>query len=273
MKIALAQISATPTTETNLQLIRKEVQTLVAEDARLLVFPEASMCSFGPHLLEETARSWQLWEEGIKNLAQEYGIYLVAGGFAPSSTLNPDSQDNRILNRLIVANPEGEAVFYNKIHLYDAFGYRESDTVAPGQDPLLFDIDGTTIGLATCYDIRFPKLYATYARAGAQVILTCASWAGGPGKENQWKILTAARALDSNCFHLAVDQADPRTLHPEADWTQPTGIGHTRAVSPFGEVLAELGEKPGALVLELHLEETERAAATLPILTNARLGY
>lgn len=269
MKIAVAQTLSTNDVLANIEMVRENVERLAAEGARLVVFPEATMHAFGEGLAEATQEYAETWKRDIADIAVRYGVYLVAGGFAPAE----DPGDERIANQLIAVTPEGETFYYTKIHLYDAYGYKESDTVAAGHFPLTIEVDGAVVGLATCYDIRFPKLYADYARAGAQVILTPSSWGGGVGKENQWKLLTATRALDSNSFVVAVDQADPRTVDPEADWTQPTGIGYSRVVNPFGEVVAELGDSVDAFVVELDLEETKKAAETLPVLVNAKLDY
>ena len=159
------------------------------------------------------------------------------------------------------------------MHLYDAFGFKESEGVKAGEQLVTVTVDGTKIGLATCYDVRFPKLFADYSRAGAKVTVLAASWAGGEGKVSQWQILTSARALDSNMFVLAVDQASPTSADPRADITQPTGVGYSRAISPFGVPLAEAGEAPEILVVDLDLSEVDRAREALPVLANAKLDY
>lgn len=269
MKIAVAQILSGTDVLANIELVRENVDRLAAEGARLVVFPEATMHCFTGELVEAIAKYAETWRREITDIATHYGVHLVAGGFA----LSDEPGEERILNQLIAVTPEGEVNFYTKIHLYDAFGYKESDTMAPGNMPTAIDVDGVVVGLTICYDLRFPKLYANYARAGAQVILAPSSWGGGMNKENQWKLITATRALDSNSFIVAVDQADPRTQDPDADWTKPTGVGFSRVVSPFGEIVGELGAAPGAFIVDIDLGETQRAAEELPVLVNAKLGY
>ena len=95
------------------------------------------------------------------------------------------SGDGRVTNTLIAAGPDVDS-HYDKIHLYDAFGFAESKTVAPGSDPALIDVDGVVVGLTTCYDIRFPELYVELALRGAQVFTVSASWGSGRGKLEQW---------------------------------------------------------------------------------------
>ena len=101
---------------------------------------------------------------------------------------------------------------YDKIHLFDAFGFAESDTVAPGDEPVTIEVDGLTVGLATCYDLRFPGLFQLLADRGATLVVVPASWGAGPGKREQWDLLVRARALDSTTFVAACGQADPTTV-------------------------------------------------------------
>ena len=102
-------------------------------------------------------------------------------------------------NTLIAPGP-GVDAHYDKIHLYDAFGFTESRTVAPGHEPVVITVDGVRVGLTLCYDIRFPELYVELARRGAQLITVHASWGTGPGKLEQWTLLARARALDTAQF-------------------------------------------------------------------------
>ena len=107
------------------------------------------------------------------------------------------------------APPISRTATIDKIHLYDAFGFTESRTVAPGHEPVVITVDGVRVGLTVCYDIRFPALYTELARRGAQLIVVCASWGSGPGKLEQWTLLARARALDSMSYIAAAGQADP----------------------------------------------------------------
>ncbi len=114
------------------------------------------------------------WAGSVRGIARDLGITVVAGMFTPG-------QDGRVRNTLLVTGP-GVETSYDKIHLFDAFGFAESDTVDAGTAPVTFEVDGTTFGLATCYDVRFPALFTANARAGAQVNIVCASWGAGEGK-------------------------------------------------------------------------------------------
>jgi deaminated glutathione amidase len=156
------------------------------------------------------------------------------------------------------------------VHLFDAFGFLESDTVDAGSGPVTFDAGGLTFGLATCYDIRFPALFTANADRGADANIICASWGAGPGKIDQWKLLARARAVDTTTFVLACGQGDPTTQGIEPRGAAPTGVGHSAVVSPFGEVLGELDAAPGLLFADLDPAVVKEARTKLPVLANRR---
>ncbi|NUP38839.1 MAG: acyltransferase, partial [Streptomyces sp.] len=135
---------------------------------------------------------------------------------------------------------------------------------------------GLRIGLATCYDVRFPELFRAHADAGAQLSLLPASWGAGPGKREQWELLIRARALDATVWLAAVGQADPAatgTLEAEAaDPTAPTGIGHSAVVGPDGTVRQRLGATPGLLVAEISSDEVTAVRRKVSVLANRRLS-
>ena len=156
---------------------------------------------------------------------------------------------------------------YDKMHLFDALGYAESRQIQPGTQPVHFDLAGTRIGLATCYDVRFPQLFTHLAGTGAELILLPASWAPGEHKLHQWRTLVTARAMDATAFVVAVDQA----LSPAAaDGRTPTGIGHSMVVDPTGDVLLELGDDPEFAVIDLNLAQVAEVRRRLPVLEHTR---
>jgi deaminated glutathione amidase len=174
-----------------------------------------------------------------------------------------------VKNTLRAVGPDVDA-HYDKIHLFDAFGFRESDTVGPGNEPVMITIEETKVGLTTCYDVRFPGLYLKLAELGANVICIAASWGAGVGKIEQWQLLTRARALDSTAYLVAAGQADPAAAGVTLDGTAPTGVGYSAAISPRGEVLKSLGAEIGLLISDLDLDEVSRTRAAIPVLANRR---
>jgi predicted amidohydrolase len=142
--------------------------------------------------------------------------------------------------------------------------------VEAGTAPVTFDVGGLTFGLATCYDIRFPALFTANADRGALVNIVCASWAAGPGKVEQWRLLSRARAVDTTTFVLACGQADPTTQGLEVRGAAPTGVGYSAVISPFGTVISELDGEPGLLFADLERDVVDEARKTLPVLANRR---
>jgi predicted amidohydrolase len=263
MRIALAQIISTPDPEANLGLVDSYAERAADKGAGLVVFPEATMSCFGRPLDEIAEPLEGPWATRVREIAAARRVTIAAGMFTPG-------HGGRVSNTLLVTGPQVEAS-YDKIHLFDAFAFNESDAVAAGEKPVVVDIADVRVGLTTCYDVRFPALYTHLAREGAQVILVCASWGAGPGKSEQWDLLTRTRALDSTTFVVACGQGDPATNGVEVQGTSPTGIGHSLVVSPWGDVIASIGEAAGLLVADIDLDEVARARTAIPVLANARL--
>lgn len=266
MKIALAQLTSTPDVPTNLRKVTDMVQQAASQNAQLVIFPEATMAAFGSDLPTLATAHAADWRVALTQLATQHKLAIVTGEFETAT-------GRKVRNLLGIYHPDGTREEYTKIHLYDAFGFTESKGVEPGTQPVVTTVAGTTVGVAICYDIRFPKLFAELSRKGAQVIAVPASWGAGPGKVEQWTVLARARALDSNSFVVAVDQADPTATSVETDGKSPTGVGHSLASDPFGHVVTALGAGEELAVVDLDLALVKQAKTSIPVLDNARLGY
>lgn len=263
MRIALAQILSGTDPAANLRLVDEYSRRAADAGATLVVFPEATMCRFGVPLGPVAEPVDGPWADGVRRVAADSNITVVAGMFTPSG-------DGRVKNTLIAAGPRDSPeshAHYDKIHLYDAFGFTESRTVAPGHDPVVITVDGVRVGLTVCYDIRFPALYIELARRGAQVIAVCASWGSGPGKLDQWTLLARARALDSMSYVAAAGQADPGAAHGPASGA-PTGVGGSLVVSPLGEVVASAGSNPQLVVADIDIDRVAEARKSIAVLSN-----
>lgn len=268
MRIAAAQIVTGEDPQSNLALIREYTAEAAGQDARVVVFPEATQRAFGHSLTLIAEPADGPWAESVRSIAREYGVVIVAGMFTPAEPAEQDGRP-RVANTLIAVGDE-VAVSYDKIHLYDAFGFKESKTVQAGTVPVTFDLDGVRFGLATCYDIRFPQLFTSHARGGAMATILPASWGAGPGKVEQWRLLAQARALDSTQYVVACGQGLPSAAGIEAPQGAPTGVGHSLIVSPKGEILTEAGEAPQIIYADIDAEEVVTTREVLPVLANAR---
>jgi predicted amidohydrolase len=257
MRIALAQIQSGTDPSANLELVGDYTRRAADAGARLVVFPEATMCRFGVPLAGIAEPFDGRWADGVRGIAADAGLTVFAGMFTPAP-------DGRVTNTLLATGPGVEAR-YDKIHLYDAFGFTESQTVAPGREPVVVTVDGVGVGVTLCYDIRFPYLYTELADRGAMVITVSASWGAGPGKLEQWTLLARARALDSGCFIAAAGQAYPG---PELAAQAPTGVGGSLVASPMGEVLACTGPEPELAVCDLDVDTVAPVRNTVGALRN-----
>lgn len=262
LRVALGQITVPEEHDELVEILTDVAARAASAGARILILPEATLTPFGTDLAAAARDGGTAFEALLDALADRHGLVLIAGSFALAD-------DGRVHNRVHVRGHDAQGPIradYDKIHLYDAFGARESDTIAPGQDLVLVDVDDVRIGLATCYDIRFPEQFLELARRRADVIAVPMAWGDGPGKVDQLRTLLQARALDSTCLVLACDQAPPDGY----DSAAPRGVGRSAVISPLGAVLAELDEQPGLLVTDLDLSGVDQARRTLPVLEHDR---
>lgn len=273
MRIALMQVTTGRDVAANLELVRDWTTLAADRGAELVVFPEATMRAFGNRLTDIAEPLTGPFATAVQQIARQFGVTIALGMFTPGEA-------GRVRNTLLVAGPDAIGASYHKIHLFDAFGFAESDTVTAGTSPTTVTIGGTEVGLAVCYDIRFPTLFVRLAETGARIIIVPASWGAGrtdqehDAKLDQWRLLVRARALDSTCFVVAVGQADPSTApeHPGGvPGSAPTGIGHSMAVSPDGRVLCELGDAPEFRIIDIAPDRVDAVRATLPVLANRRI--
>ena len=195
-------------------------------------------------------------------LAAGLGVYVLAG-----SIYEPSPVAGRVYNTSALFGPDGELLAaYRKIHLFDVVAgtvaYRESDDVAAGADVVTAAVDGVTVGLSVCYDLRFPELYRSLALRGAEILLVPSAFTAYTGAAH-WEILLRARAVENGCFVVAPAQVGEHL--PGRDcW------GHSMIVDPWGIVLAELGEGEGVCVADLDLGRLAEVRAQIPPLDNRR---
>lgn len=257
LRVAACQLRSTSDPDANLAAAGVLVARAAAAGARVAVLPEATMARFGTTLADVAQPVDGPFGDGIRALAREHGLWVVAGMFEPADTV-------RVYNALLATDGTHDVV-YRKRHLFDAFGQKESTYVAPGEENVTFDVDGVSIGLATCYDVRFAHQFTELGLAGAEVILLPASWASGEGKTEQWRLLVRSRAMDAQAFLVAADQA----------WQEPSGraangVGHSMVVGPLGVVEHELDDDVDVLVADLDLIQVRQIREHIPVLRAQR---
>lgn len=266
MKIALLQIASGGDKMSNLAMITPLIRDAAAKGATLIVLPEGASQAFEQGRLDTQAEDLDgPFATALRRLAGELGVTVVAGMFRPADKSTVDGKElNRVYNTALITG-DGVHKGYDKIHTYDAFSYKESETVRPGEELVTFVHEGVTVGVATCFDIRFPEQFQQLAERGARVIVVPTSWADGDGKVEQWRVLTVARALDTGVFIAAAGQARPDYETKAGEPSGPTGAGHSVVVGPTGLRLAEAGYGPETLVVDIDPEDTAEAQRQLPL--------
>jgi predicted amidohydrolase len=262
MQVALCQIPVGDDPKENLELVRKAVGE-VAGGADLAVFPEGTLVRFGNDLKAAAEPLDGPFVSGLREIAAESGVAIVAGVFEPRP-------DGRVSNSAVVIDGGGELLgVYRKIHLFDAFSFRESEVIAPGDEPVVVTLGGVRLGIATCYDIRFPELFRALVDKGAEAFVVIAAWAQGVFKEEHWTTLVRARAIENTMWTVAVDKAPDTTNPPQGGRM---GVGRSLLIDPMGVVQADLGPFPAVRVADLDLSATAAIRETLPSLRHRRLG-
>ncbi|AWB84724.1 carbon-nitrogen hydrolase family protein [Corynebacterium liangguodongii] len=263
MKIALLQLTSGPDKGDNLALLDAEIRRAAGQGARLIVAPEAASQGFNQGRLDTQAEDLGgPFSSGLRELAAELGVTIVAGMFRPADRLGGR---NRVFNTALITGG-GVHKGYDKIHTFDVSSYRESDTVKPGGRLVTFLVDDLVVGVATCFDIRFPGQFTRLAMCGAGLVVVPTSWADGPGKLDQWRTLTQARALDAGVYIAGAGQARPGGAALGGQASGPTGVGHSVVISPSGERIAEAGFEPTILYAEVDPGAIAEARARQPLL-------
>jgi deaminated glutathione amidase len=222
----------------------------------LVVFPEVTMRDFGSPGSDISEYAEDLdgpFVKRLTELAASHDVTVVAGMFERSD------DPGRPYNTLALVDADGLKASYRKIHLYDSFGYKESDRLLAGAlEPVVVEVGGIRVGLMTCYDLRFPELARRLVDGGAELIVVPAAWVAGPGKADHWRTLLKARAIENTVYVAAAAQPGPRYT------------GHSMVITPRGETV-EVEEDGLTVQARVDRDELENVRAENPSLANRRL--
>jgi deaminated glutathione amidase len=256
LHLALAQRAASLDPAENRRAL-EEVGAELPRETDLVVLPEAFARDFGAPGSDIAAYAEPLdgpFVTALTGLAAEHGATVVAGMFEVSD------DPARPYNTLAVVDRDGLRASYRKIHLYDSFGYRESDRLTAGPlEPAVVDVAGFRVGLMTCYDLRFPELARQLVSRDAELLVVPSAWVAGPAKVAHWRTLAIARAVENTAYVAAVGQPGPRYT------------GHSLVVGPAGEVLTEVADGEHLLTATASRRALTEARETNPSLANRRL--
>jgi deaminated glutathione amidase len=259
MKIAVAQFAAGMDKPANLARVHALIGEAADAGATLVIAPEASMNDFGPQELALAPFAESLdgaFVTGLADVAARRGVTVVAGMFE-----SVEGDSTRAYNTVVALDPSGNLIGrYRKQHMFDAYGWRESERLVAGEpaDRLVLDCGEFRVGVLTCYDIRFPELTRALVDDGATLLAVPSAWVAGPRKATQFRTLATARALENVCYLAGAVQSPPGYT------------GESCIIDPFGEVLAELGEADGVAVAEILAKRVLECRDRVPSLDNRR---
>lgn len=272
MRAALVQLNVSDDPAANLPETLALVQAAAAGGAEFVLTPECTnlLSSNREHqrsVIRSEADDPTL--DALRQQAAASGIWLLIGSLG----LATGDADGRFANRSFLIAPDGSiAARYDKIHMFDVNVsetevYRESAAYRPGARAVLAQTPFAAVGMTVCYDLRFPHLFRRLAKAGAQILTVPAAFNDTTGRAH-WEVLLRARAIETGGFVLAPAQTGQHaeTAGPGKRRTH----GHSLAVAPWGEVLADAGTEPGVTFVDLDLSEVAKARGRVPSITHDR---
>lgn len=271
MRAGLVQLTVSDDPVANLPDTRARIRQAAGGGAGFVLTPEVTNCIS----LSRRRQNEVLAHEdddatlaALRNEAAACGVWLLIGSLA----LKTDDPRGRFANRSFLIGPDGAITArYDKIHMFDVAlseteTFRESEGYRPGDRAVLAETPFAKIGLSVCYDVRFAYLYRALAQAGAQILTVPSAFSPASGPAH-WEPLLRARAIETGAYVLAPAQTG---THPASRGKQRRTHGHSLAVGPWGEVLADGGTEPGVSFVDLDMEAVNEARRRIPALTHDR---
>ncbi|MFM7059709.1 MAG: carbon-nitrogen hydrolase family protein [Actinomycetes bacterium] len=261
MRAGVVQMDSRSDRDVNLGTATRLVADAVRDGAELVALPEMfnllgdrATLRAGAEPLDGPTQRW------AADTAREHGIHLVAGSMI-------EAVGDRRFNTSCVYAPDGRRVAeYRKLHLFDVSvpgaEFSESATVSPGDAVVVAPAPPLVLGLAICYDLRFPEEFRAQVRLGATAIALPSAFTAATGRDH-WEPLLRTRAIENQCFVLAPDQCGVPVAGPA--WH-----GHSLIVDPWGTVLAAAGTEVGHVVADLDLDRLAEVRRRLPALDHTR---
>ncbi len=271
MKAALLQLTSSDDPAENLSQTADLIAEAASQGAGFVLTPEVTNC-----VSQDRARQIDVLQHedtdptlaGLRDAAVRHGVWLSIGSLA----LKTDDPDGRFANRSFLIDPAGRIMArYDKIHMFDVTvseteSYRESAGYRPGDRAVVVETPFAKVGLSICYDVRFAYLYRALAQAGAEVLLVPSAFSPVTGAAH-WEPLLRARAIETGSYVLAAAQTG---THSAISGKARQTYGHSLAVSPWGEVLVDMGQRPGVAVVDLDPLEVAKSRQRIAALQHDR---
>ncbi|GAM22250.1 hypothetical protein SAMD00019534_054250, partial [Acytostelium subglobosum LB1] len=264
MVIGVGQLTSTNSKDENYNVCRRLVEKAAEQGVNMFCLPENfAFMSGGVNQFESRENAEPLDGPTMTRyaqLAKQHKMWLSLGGFHQRIESDPDF----IHNTHVIINDQGDIVTtYNKIHLYDVnipskgITFNESKVVRPGDKLVLCDSPVGKLGLTVCYDVRFPELYISLRKMGAQVLLVPAAFMKKTG-EAHWKTLLQARAIENQCYVVAAAQTGQHHSKRES-------YGHSLIIDPWGTILSEIESGEGIATASIDLDHLDNVRENIPV--------
>lgn len=264
---AAIQMASSPNVSSNLLQAEKLIGEAAKAGAKLIALPE-NFAIMGHHELDKVKVREQDGsgpiQDFLANVAKKYGIWLV-GGTIPLAA----DHDNKVRAACLIYNDRGERVArYDKVHLFDVSVpdtdevYRESDSIEPGDKSLVIDTPFGKLGVAVCYDLRFPEFFRNMAREGLDILVVPAAFTAETGAAH-WEVLLRARAIENLCYVIAPNQGG---FHINGRQT----FGHSMIIDPWGVLLDCYKTGSGFVSADIDRERLEKTRKSFPVLEHRR---
>lgn len=262
--VGIVQMTSGPEPRKNLAFIDIQLKQLAKQGAKLVLLPENAVVFGSKADYKQHAEPLGYGEiqQQLSAMAKQYHLWIVVGSM-------PIVRGNDISTTCLVFSHDGECVaHYDKMHMFDVDvddqhgRYRESEIFSPGDQLVVVDTPVGKLGLAICYDVRFPHLFSELRAKGADVISLPAAFTASTG-EAHWEILLRARAIETQCWLIASAQTADHPCGRET-W------GHSMIISPWGKISAELKREVGTLIGDIDHRITNSVRVNMPVYTHAR---
>ena len=266
-RIAAIQMVSSHDLKANLARASQLLQEAAASGAKLAVLPEnfAFLGQKETDKLEIAETPGKgLIQDWLAQQAREFGLWIIGG----SIPLLDHGLKLPFAACMVVDDSGHEQARYHKMHLFDVDlpggeSYRESNTLAPGLNPVVVDTPAGRIGLSICYDLRFPELYRNYAATGAEILSMPSAFTQTTGLAH-WDVLVRARAIENLAYVIAPNQGGQ---HSNGRMT----FGASQVVDPWGKVLGRLQNGTGVVLADIDLDQLRQHRQSLPCLSHRRL--
>lgn len=238
----------------NIENVGSLLKQYDGEKFDLILLPEVWSVGWACYLFEKSAQT-EFESQSlvfVEELAKKFNANVIGGSYIRKLP------DGKLRNTMPIINRDGKLIAnYDKMHLFSNCGCNESSYIENGKSPVVVDLDFGRVGVSICYDIRFPEIYRAYGKAGVDVLVNCASWP--LSRPHHWDTLARARAIENQAFMIAVSQAGVID-------NDEYNLGHSQIISPFGEVVAKMGNGIGTLKTTIDISETKKLREKFPVL-------